>query len=540
MTMRTVGWALTWEYWRRGTIWLVVATAGLVMGGTALLYAALLGLTGLRYGDLRAELDSALMALVVLPPLVLVTASFAAPRRHHALPVATSLLVISTLVQGALATMCIYWFVALVLRGLFHAAWPLLLPAVWAATNYAVLQSLVWQAGRSRGLFILGVLLYLMCAMPLGVAYLLHHLLPVSDQPARTGVSILGELCLVLAPTWALAYLLGANGMARDRRGDGWSLGWLMRGWQRLTSLLAGVSHDAQPPAFRSPYAAQCWYEWRTKGRVVFWSVLAVLAGLWVWLSFGQRLADIDGMIGGLSAVLLVVSPVVGLYLGSDAGRFDRRVFAATRPLSDGALAAAVVKNAAIVVCSCSAAWLVGIALTATICRVGTNDWQQFQQAWAAGLPTLVRAYAGPTAQLLLLVGCILLGVWTVVGLGASLALARSWFVAVGGCGCAALAVGLLWCWNSGGRFVVAAICLLVTVTAFVAAYRLHVMSNKKIARCGAIYLLFCITSMSAYALTHVEHRPVGFVAFILAGLCAAPWAPLAAAPWALFWNRHR
>ncbi len=42
MTMRTVGWALTWEYWRRGTVWLVPAVAGLVIACTGLLYAPLL------------------------------------------------------------------------------------------------------------------------------------------------------------------------------------------------------------------------------------------------------------------------------------------------------------------------------------------------------------------------------------------------------------------------------------------------------------------------------------------------------------------
>ena len=41
--------------------------------------------------------------------------------------------------------------------------------------------------------------------------------------------------------------------------------------------------HSAR--AFRSPYAAQFWYEWHAKGRVVFLSVLAILVGLWVWLS---------------------------------------------------------------------------------------------------------------------------------------------------------------------------------------------------------------------------------------------------------------
>ena len=38
MTMHTVGWALTWEYWRRGTLWIVVAIAALISACTCLLY----------------------------------------------------------------------------------------------------------------------------------------------------------------------------------------------------------------------------------------------------------------------------------------------------------------------------------------------------------------------------------------------------------------------------------------------------------------------------------------------------------------------
>ena len=58
---------------------------------------------------------------------------------------------------------------------------------------------------------------------------------------------------------------------------------------------------------------------------MVFLFVLAILGGLWVWLITGQRsLEDIDAAIGGLSGLFLFSTPFVGLYLGSDAGRFDR------------------------------------------------------------------------------------------------------------------------------------------------------------------------------------------------------------------------
>ena len=65
--------------------------------------------------------------------------------------------------------------------------------------------------------------------MPLGVEYLLPHLLQSDDQVARTGLTILRKCCWCCVPTWVLAYFLAVNGVARDRRGDAWSLGWLAR-----------------------------------------------------------------------------------------------------------------------------------------------------------------------------------------------------------------------------------------------------------------------------------------------------------------------
>ncbi|MHB8969811.1 MAG: hypothetical protein ACYC4N_05080, partial [Pirellulaceae bacterium] len=172
MTTRTIAGALTWEYWRRGTIWLVPAVAGLVIACTGSLYGLVLFATHLRYSDLRAELDVGLLAFVILPSVVLIVASFAGSRRQHVLPVSTALLVGCTLANGALAVMCMYWIIALVLGSWLDADWPLLAPAAWAATVYVLLQSVAWQAGRSRGLliFLMGLSLF---ALLLGVDPLL-------------------------------------------------------------------------------------------------------------------------------------------------------------------------------------------------------------------------------------------------------------------------------------------------------------------------------------------------------------------------------
>ncbi|MHB8974773.1 MAG: hypothetical protein ACYC3X_30515 [Pirellulaceae bacterium] len=340
--------------------------------------------------------------------------------------------------------------------------------------------------------------------------------------------------------------------MARDRRGDAGSLAWLARVGRLPIEFVARLSkrilgQDRSVRAVHSPQAAQFWYEWQAKGRFVVISVLTMLAGLWVWLSIAHPNADdIEGALGGLGGSCLLLTPFVGLYLGSEAGRFDRRAFSATRPLSDSDMASAVLKNVTAVVCSCSAVWLLGIVVALAIFCPSAGEWRQLQSAWADGPLSFVQIVAVPTMYFLLRVLCILLGIWTVVALGAALALARSWFVCVGGIGFLGLMVGLvLLTANSSEvaiRFSLAAVCvvcLLGTLTTYAAACRLGVISRRNIINCCALYILLCIVSMSAYTPAREGHLPV-LMQVVLVGICAVPFAPLAAAPCALSWNRHR
>ena len=169
------------------------------------------------------------MAFVLCHPMVLVIASCLSSRRSYTLPVPTSVLVGCTLVNGALATVSIYGIVAIVLGSVFGTTWPFLAPACTTATAYVVLQSLAWQVGRSRGLFMLLLVLFLMFAMPLGIEYVLPRLLESGDGIGWTGLTISTETIIVCCATWIPFYLLAVNGAARDRRGDAWSLDWLVR-----------------------------------------------------------------------------------------------------------------------------------------------------------------------------------------------------------------------------------------------------------------------------------------------------------------------
>ena len=345
-----------------------------------------------------------------------------------------------------------------------------------------------------------------------------------------------------------LAYFLAVSGVARDRRGDAWSLAWLagvarwpMEFAARLTQRT--VSQDRPARAFRSPQAAQFWFEWHAKGRVIWLSFLALLGGFWAWLTIAQpNPIDIDDVLGGLGGMCVVLTPFVGLYLGSDAGRFDRRVFSATRPLSDGDMASAVLRNVAAVVGSCSAIWLLGIIVALAVFHPHGGEWQQIQHIWANDRFSLVCMVVAPTVDLLLRVLWLLLGIWTAVGLCAALALARSWFVCVGGMGFLGLIVSIPWLAKSEVHplFSLAVVCLLGTLTAYTAAYRLRVISHRTIIRCGALYLLLCTVSISAYAMTLPDDRLPVYAQCALAGICAAPFAPLAMASCALSWNRHR
>ena len=156
---------------------------------------SLLLVTGLRYADLRAELDAGLLAFMLLPPVALDAGVLC--RVTAALCPAHSDVLVCRLHVGQRRSgidVDLLDHRELVLGSLLHADWPLLAPAGWTATVYVLLQSLVWQVGRSWGLLILLMALFLAFVMPLGVEYLLPHLLPLNDRSGGQGSDSCGNL----------------------------------------------------------------------------------------------------------------------------------------------------------------------------------------------------------------------------------------------------------------------------------------------------------------------------------------------------------
>lgn len=148
--------------------------------------------------------------------------------------------------------------------------------------------------------------------------------------------------------------------------------------------------------------------------------------------------------------------------------------------------------------------------------------------------------------SLVVVVSILLLG-WTLMALGASLAMARSWFVAVAGIGGG---VVILILFNIAGQapslvaatatFLLAAGSAGGTAAAYTAAWRRELISERTLAGALVVYVLLLMCFVVApFALElRGEVTLLGVLAAL--GVCAAPLAPLAAGPLALAWNRHR
>jgi hypothetical protein len=394
----------------------------------------------------------------------------------------------------------------------------------------------LWWLGPSRGL--LGVLVVTGCGSLAAAGRLFPGQGPLGErvelpqawsQLSASGVAVwLGVV--------AASYLIAVNGVARDRRGEPWSLAWLCRWWAAKADAASRRSRDQRGAVrFRSAASAQFWYEWRARGR----SVPLVTAGMLVALWLSLRLLavpppDVSIVMESFTALFLVASPLVGVFLGSRRKGFDLESFTATRPLADRRLAAAVLRNAAASVGSAAVIWLAGSAAAMAVWVPA--EWQPLRSLSNVSIAELFEELVWPIS--LLSLAC-----WTLVGLGASLALCRRWFVCCTGLGLVVLLLSFASIADALPRFVaellivlVAAACLGCTVTAFVAARHLGLLSPWAACACLAgyvvllVYLYGACPAVDESGLTHA----------LRIGFAAAPFAPFAAAPLALSWNRHR
>jgi len=538
MNTRSIGYALSWEFWGRGIYWFVPACALLVIALLAPVYAAI----SIR-ADVRVELSHAVFGIVCWVPLVMALASRGFLRRQYVLPVSTASMVGWTMANGALAAAITYCLVALVFNSLFHSDWPLWGPAWWAAVVYVIFQAEVWSVARRGGVLLVPIVFATLLAVFAGPPNLHGRLVPTSSN---TGAELIwptvssAELATSLVAV-AGFYLVSVFVVGRDRRGEAWTFVWLSRGWwaQRIGDRVfasAAVQNEFTPRSFRSPQAAQFWMEWRSKGRYVILYLAALIIGLWVFAAWNRfdRLS-VSTAVSALTVMFIITTPFAGVYMGHRSERFDMKPFPATRPMSDDDLAIVVLRHASAVCGAGAIIWVIGVAATVVLCPRPLAGFPPSPHNPASFSFLKVGVFAG-----------YLLLVWTLVALGATLGMARSWFVPVAGVGIGVLLLILVLAKEMqplaahAVTNLLAAGCLGGTVAAFVIARRKRLVALRTIIGALAFYFLLLACFFLALGEDTVLLQDPLEVFLRIVGVCAVPLAPLAAAPLALAWNRHR
>lgn len=543
MITQSIGFWLSWEYWRRGMYWFVPGCVLLVVGFMAPAYAVLSA-----EASVRAALNYAILAMVCWTPLVMALASRGLLRRQYTLPVGSGALAGWTLVNGALAVAITYWLVALSFNALFRAGWPIWGPAWWAVVIFVVFQATVWSVAGSRGALLLPVVVMMMLAVFSGPLSLHERVVPAASDsgsgmvyPTMSAAELAASLAVLAVFYVASVYVVG-----RDRRGEAWSFSWLSP--SRWAERVRDSRSTAMAPpgqfvsrTFRSPRAAQFWTEWRSRGRYVPLAVAGAFGMLWIVAVLnGLDWYSVSGALGGISSSLLLISPFAGIFLGHRSDGFDIKPFLATRPLGDGEHAMLVLRIVAAAYGSAVLVWFGGFMVTVAV-------WGPSPSSWSlpplSGWADVVRFLLG---SLVAVVGILLL-VWTLMALGASLAMARSWFVAVAGIGGGTSVLILINIAGQAPSLVAATATFLLsagsaggTAAAYAAAWRRELISERTLAGALVVYVLLLMCFVVApFALElRGEVTLLGVLAAL--GVCAAPLAPLATGPLALAWNRHR
>lgn len=284
------------------------------------------------------------------------------PSRMFALPLTNTELAGWPMLLGA-ASMVVLWL-ATRLVAVWPAGFepPLLWPALLAVATLAWIQALTWLPYPVRGMRVI-VALVLLVVLDATVVLAL-------DRQASELVML-----VLLAPHPPVAFLVARLAVARARRGD--VPAWPDRWWrgERARTL-------APRRAFRSPAAAQAWFEWRRFGLS-----LPALVGLVLPFELFMLyvFADVPSVVRATLLAVLVTPPFMASFVAATVGgagtedgdAYELTPFLGVRPLTSVALVAAKLETA---VLSTFAAWAlvavaipIGLALSGTA-GIATND----------------------------------------------------------------------------------------------------------------------------------------------------------------------
>lgn len=556
--MHSIALALAWDFWRRSRQTLLFCLAAPL----ALMLMCRLLLLHSHMGSRQLiEISKSLYFFILILELFAFNGGLLQvlgdagnrkggfPCRLFRLPVRTSVLVAWELFFGMLGAIFLSLAIAVLYRLLFGVWLPLAGPALLLAAAYAAVQAIVWSGVDYSMLrwIALGSLLWPLYnwMMP---RYMFFRMEPSVLRPWGGNVS---DDAPWLMGVIELAYLAARLGVARDRRGDA-------RGLPTLKGL--GIEYP-QPSTrrirpFRSPAAAQFWFEWRQKGwQLPLALAFAQLIPLAVYLSSWLHGSPVEGVPLTFSACIGITSlglPVTALLWGARIGCCNQAgpqsegaldLFRATRPLDDRALAFGVLRVSA---ASVLTGWVVCIlaVLLVMVFLAWQGPWNEAEAWW--------RHYAYGSELGLLSISIdafrVLLLAWLLMNLTmlplltghsyfftAGFILLITLFLVVNIGGSALYPNSRFWAFLWNLVFITLGLgCPLATLKGYAAARRRGMISTPML----WLSLLFTLVVLTLALLALSPTSMPDLV--LLAGLATLPAAPLALGPLAMAWNRHR
>jgi hypothetical protein len=518
---------MIWEVLARGRWNLILA----VFGAIALPAMVLMALE--RDGALDPH-DPSILQMHMIMALVGMLFSGAAilqsqgkVSRLYAHPLATSEIVTWRLLPAMVIIVLQMVLGTAVLNAMFNLDWPLWGPALTAAVGFAAIQATLWFTENSSGWLLVA---NAATAGAIGLWFRSRYGGMFSEPSHYWRLLTPGEVLTMLAIA-AASYWVAVKGVARNRCGEPpLSVGII----DRLNRILESYTTFNTPPA--TAFDSQCRYEWQRKGWLMPAAVIVIIVGGLIGWFFGSREPDdlFLAFLGGGGA-LWMIGFIGGLVFGN-MGRSDADYamgsFIATRPISDGDFARAILKTAAT---SVLLAWLIWAISFALVClgllATGTFHRTNFgEMNW-------------------LLYPMTLLGPWAVTGTFASLGLAgrlKAMVIALSGLSAAFIGGTVISSFLSHElRFLIQRGWVLLVVATilgsapllFAAARRKGLISSPVVWASAAAW----IVGVAATTLFWPATLPLTFLSFLLlAASLALVFIPFAAAPLAVGINRRR
>jgi len=458
------------------------------------------------------------------------------PARRMTLPVTTTALAGWPMIYGS-AAIGMLW---LATRAL--APWPsgFEIPTIWpallAVSLLAWTQALTWMPYPLPGLRIVVTVLWLGIIDAIALLAVAFH--------ARESLMV-----GIIVPQIPLAYVVARFAVARARRGE-------VPDWRGTFASLAQIPRTGArvPRHFRSPAAAQAWFEWRRHGRSLpAWvGIVLPFELVLLWAVGASR-----PLLLTVLAAILLTPPFVATFAAaavskSSSDRGDSNgvaPFVATRPLTSAELVAAKLKMA---VGSTVVAWLLVLFTTPIALKLsGTSaivldTWHHVRMFM--GMPRAV------VLLLLILTGCIA-ATWTqlvqslFIGLAGRASLIKAsvfltlgffflfgpffeWIADSGRLGEVWSALPLIFA-------VLVAVKMAAAVWIALRLYGKRLLSDRTLVAGAA---LWCVTVFALYAalawMLNTPHIP--HYLLMLVAILTIPLVRVSAAPVALAWNRHR